>query len=134
MTEINKDIETAVFLRKNANILANLTEEEAILALKLGTELAMHKHGCLDESTGSMIKESAFSVADAVSGLADAGTKGIILVSAGLGIPAGLLAHYIGRRTKTDIGEEGAKRKRIQFYRNAAKVLENEMALQSLKG
>jgi hypothetical protein len=78
---------------------------------------------------GIILKQASMGKdAQSLSGLADMGTKGILLGSAVTGIPLGIMAHLIHKKVRSVRDKEKELAVKTQYYQNAARNLEQGLA------
>jgi len=80
-------------------------------------------------ATGMMLKQaSGLEKTAGLSELADTGTKTVLALSLLTGIPVGVAAHLIHKSVRKGNLKEREKLDKIDYYKDATRVLEDELA------
>lgn len=80
--------------------------------------------------TGMMLKgaEAGLTKEAAIGDIGEFGTKAVIATALLTGIPAGIVAHLLANKAKKQSLKERALMEQNEYYRDAADLIEDEMA------
>jgi len=80
--------------------------------------------------TGMMLKgaEAGLTKEAALSDIGDFSTKAVIAASLLTGIPAGIVAHLLAKKARKQTLKEKSLIEQNEYYRDAADLIEDEMA------
>jgi len=114
-------IEDDAVPEKKATFINMLTKEERAQCIQAGMALKMAEWGAVPPS---LDKEATNPLTSAF----DLGTKGIVLGSVITGIPLGIMAHMVHRKTQEVRQKEKELQSKINYYTQATGNIESGLA------